>query len=327
MSGNDRPILLVLIDDKPAQLAAFIGSIQREFSRARIVVVIVENQYEPTEFDTTAFTNVQERRIILTLEDAKRKDCDEIVVAEVLRVMDDIFETEVQSPDIISTDLGLPPEREVPTTGLKILTALRNKDKKWRLAVHSLLDARVITPRVLRRVVGAKASFIIVRDLVGTRDFAQSIDLVLRGFLIYSPTMANLIPWLIDAYDPLDSLEWRISELIYEGYSYAQIGAILSGIPKEVAERYRFDDSKEDDRKAREAANIPKPHYQASFVSSHVRQICKKLYPRYSNEDPDKHTDYDPNYHRRIVNEFFEKYGNYWDYEPWMPKTSPPSSK
>lgn len=320
-----RPIRVVLIDDKPAQLSTLIGSIKEEFPQARILTVVVALDYESPEFNASIFADVDRTVIEVPVELPDRQAIIGFVVQEVLRILNELFEKEARLPDLVSLDLGLPPDKDDPAVGLKVLSALRSKDKGLRLAVHSNLPHAKLAPRVLRRVLSVGASFIVVGDLNATRDFARAIDFMLDDFVIYSTRMANMIPSLIDTCDPLDPLDWRVCELIARDWAptYAQIGAILSQIPEEVVQHYKFTDKDAADKAAREAAGIPQPMYDATYVGSQVRRIARKLYPRYISENPEEHEDYDPSYHRRNIRSFYKQYGDHWYYEPWVPRKAP----
>jgi DNA-binding NarL/FixJ family response regulator len=133
---------------------------------------------------------------------------------------------EPRRPDVISVDLGLPPEPERTIIGLRLLRELRSKFTLVPLAVHSGLQ---VEPGVLHELARIPASYIRIHDTDGVEAFAQMLPFIAQGFVIYSPSVAALLPTAIVVKpDPLDPKHWEVLELLSKGYTYERAADKLS---------------------------------------------------------------------------------------------------
>jgi DNA-binding NarL/FixJ family response regulator len=111
-------------------------------------------------------------------------------------------------PDLVSVDLGLPPDRDNPRIGLELLSKIHQDYGGLHLAVHSQLG---VTPQTLHKILLIPASYIQIYDPHAVQTFATTLPLMAKGYVIYSPTPTADIPKaLVVKPDPLDDEEWVV---------------------------------------------------------------------------------------------------------------------
>jgi DNA-binding NarL/FixJ family response regulator len=139
-------------------------------------------------------------------------------------------------PDLVSIDLGLPPDRQSPRYGLELLEQVTHKFSGLKIVVHSSIVP--IPERAAQFILSIPASYISTAHDLDMQAYAQMLPWIARGFRVYSPLVCDMLSRvLLHQPDPLDDEEWRIVEQIAASHTNAQIGRDMGYAETTVAEK------------------------------------------------------------------------------------------
>jgi DNA-binding NarL/FixJ family response regulator len=178
-------------------------------------------------------------------------------------------------PNLVSVDLGLPPDANRPWVGLKLLKEIQHNFGGIRLVVHSSL---AVVDEVMHTILAVPASYVQIRDSESVLAFAIMMPFLARGYLVYSSTPGSQFPRaVVTAPDPLSHDDWELLALIAQTDPHLTL--------EDIAERL---------------------HVDTSRISQRVRTIAQRLDPQFIQVDSSR--TYEPHKFRPKLDEFYRSY-------------------
>lgn len=133
--------------------------------------------------------------------------------------------------EVIALDLGLPPDPDNPFRGgIPLAEKLRHYDDELPICAYTALSPQAVNyPLLLVKLLSLRISFINLRGSGIEIPMPDLFDLVWRGFVFQSPTIAGYLAKVVpDKPDPLTAPEWDTLMRLSAGLTYNQIGDELS---------------------------------------------------------------------------------------------------
>lgn len=113
-------------------------------------------------------------------------------------------------PHLVSIDLGLPPDTDGTTEGIKLLKATRQMISGLPLLTHS---ANTLAVAALKEIVMTPASFIRTRDPHGFDRLEELIPMLAEGYLVCAPSAVTHLSEVFRS-NPLDQEQWALLALL-----------------------------------------------------------------------------------------------------------------
>lgn len=142
--------------------------------------------------------------------------------------------------EVIALDLGLPPGPDNPFRGgIPLAEQLRHYDDELPICAYTALSPQAVNyPLLLAKLLSLRISFINLRGSGIEIPLPDLFDLVWRGFVFQSPTIAGYLAKVVpDKPDPLGTPEWETLTRLSAGLTYNQIADELSLTPDGVKTR------------------------------------------------------------------------------------------
>lgn len=159
--------------------------------------------------------------------------------ASTFRVLEQA-EKEGRSIEVIALDLGLPPDPDNPFRGgIPLAEKLRRYDDELPICAYTALSPQATNyPLLLAKLLSLRISFINLRGSGIEIPMPDLFDLIWRGYVFQSPTIAGYLAKVIpDKPDPLSTPEWDTLIRAGTGRTYNQIADELSLSPDGVKTR------------------------------------------------------------------------------------------
>jgi DNA-binding NarL/FixJ family response regulator len=139
-------------------------------------------------------------------------------------------------PDLVSIDLGLPPDRFSPKYGLELLERVHQSFPGLKIVVHSGIVP--IPELAAQYILSVPATYISTASDLDTQAYAHMLPWIAKGFLVYSPVVSDTLSHVVLRHpDPLDAEEWRIVELVSRGLTNYQIAQQLNYAENTIQEK------------------------------------------------------------------------------------------
>jgi DNA-binding NarL/FixJ family response regulator len=145
-------------------------------------------------------------------------------------------------PDVVSVDLGLPPNPNDSSIGLKLLEDISSIWRGLNLTVHT---AQTLKEETLRKIISLNSSCISLNDIGESKPYIELLPFVAQGYKVFSPIAGSLLTEIITMkHDPFgpNPEYWITLQALSKGDSYKDIAntecvserAILARVRKAV---------------------------------------------------------------------------------------------
>ena len=133
-----------------------------------------------------------------------------------------------QKIDMAAIDLGIPPGVDNPLEGgiklIRELRAIPEGEKIPILAYTSLTPREFDYSLAVKHLLALRASFICLRPISDSVNFADLIEYGWLGYVIIAPQPADFLHKAIpDRPDPLDDKHWETLSLLHRQLTYSQM--------------------------------------------------------------------------------------------------------
>lgn len=139
--------------------------------------------------------------------------------------------------EMVVVDLGLPPGIDTPSRGgLPLIKKLRTQHENLPIfAYTSIMPTAVNYSYLVADLLPQRVSFIYLRRMVGSTTFADLVELVWKGFFLFSPVPADHLPFAVaNRPDPLTDDLWETLELISSDLAQKEVAARLGNVKKDA---------------------------------------------------------------------------------------------